>query len=126
MAIKILYTEDTGLYQQKDFDGGMFLSGSLHIESVSYKNITVTSNYTAGNESVIFANCLADDITITLPPALSSRGDIFHIKKIDPTGNFLIVVGHGGDTIDGSANKQINTQYTTITVTSNGSEWFVL
>lgn len=126
MAVKLVYTPEQGLFQIEDPDGGAFLSGSVQLERISYRNITVVDDYTMGTESVVFANCVLNDVILTLPPARKNKGHVFHMKKVDSTGNFLIIACTAGQTVDGQAALMINTQYTTLTATSDGVNWFIL
>lgn len=126
MAVKVIYDPTKGLYQEHGPEAGVDLSGPVGVDVISLANVTVSDDYTVGPVSVIFVDASVDDVTLTMPSARFSRGHVFHMKKIDSTGNFLIIVGVDGETIDGSANQQINTQNTIVSVTSNGTNWFIL
>lgn len=126
MAIKIIYEFHRGLYQIQDPDGGVCLSGSVNVDVISLTNITVGEDYSVGNESVIFVDATVQDVTLTLPPAREARGHVFHMKKIDSTGNYLIISGSNGQKIDGQLSQETNIPFTTLTITSNGSNYFIL
>ena len=48
------------------------------------------------------------------------------IKKIDPSLNSVIIDTSLGQAADGVIARYLNSQYQSITLQSNGSEWFVL
>lgn len=88
---------------------------------------TKTSNYTiTGTDVVIFADATSGNVTITLPTATSNAGYRFYIKRIDGSANTCSVARSGGDTIDGQASISLLAQYTSITVISNGSAWYII
>jgi len=84
---------------------------------------------TSGNETVL-ANAALNAITITLPSAVSFPGIIHTIKKVDSTANIVSIASVSGQTIDGtnatSSPIQINVQYLTLTLVSDGSNWNII
>jgi hypothetical protein len=88
---------------------------------------TKTAGYTvAAGDYTILCNNTSGAITISLPTASSIAGRIYVIKKISGVGNNVLVDGFGGETIDGSATNTITTQYSKITIQSDGVNWFIL
>lgn len=61
---------------------------------------------------------------VTLPPAASSEGKVYHIKNIG-TG-VITVDGNDSETIDGGATAVLTVQYESITILSNGTSWYIL
>ena len=100
---------------------GQFIGGMSNVASIS-------SNTTASATDLVFiCNATSDSININLPSATGIVGKEYVIKKIDNTGNNIIIVGNGGSqTIDGSLSYSINTQYTTTTIVSDGSNWWII
>jgi len=85
----------------------------------------ITGNYTITvRDDVLLADAAAGNITLYLPgtPAI---GDVFNIKKVDVTANSVIVDAIGR-TIDGSSTKVIGSQYSSLTVVSDGSNWHII
>lgn len=118
--------------------GNAFLSGTLSVgsssSSASNLNITGTmgygfvmysSNATLGEDSVVLADTIDDDITLTLPYVGNVNGRLYLVKKINAQ-NTLTLHG-GGNTID-ARSEQIfgsgNLGY--VKVMSDGSEWYIL
>ena len=86
--------------------------------------ISISSSQTLGNtantEYVYLVNGLT---TVTLPSAASNT-NIYHIKRIGTSTITLNTTG--GATIDGVASKNINGQYQSYTLVSDGTNWFIL
>lgn len=97
-------------------------SGNLKFEwgTITYR----TSSYTATlSDETILCNFPTNG-TITLPSADLNTGKTFSIKKIFGAG-IITVQPVGGDTIDGGANYVIGGVNDSITIISDGDNWFV-
>ena len=92
------------------------------VETVTETSVAVT----ASTKRVIFADCSANNVTVTLPPAATSLDEMYYIKKVDSTNNIVIVEGDAGDTIDNDLNQTIRDQYEGLVMISDGAEWFVI
>lgn len=64
-------------------------------------------------------------ITLTLRTAAGCRGKRVTIKKVDASGNAVTVDGNGAETIDGALTYSLATQYKSVTLESDGSNWLV-
>lgn len=64
--------------------------------------------------------------TITLPAAATCTGRRYDILKSDASANTVTIDGNSSETINGTTTKVISTQYSTYTIISNGSGWFIL
>lgn len=88
---------------------------------------TKTTSYTIGaSDTVIFANATSNNVTVTLPAASSLAGYRFYIKRIDNSANSCMIARSGSDTIDGQTSISVDFQYTSLTVVSNGSAWYII
>jgi hypothetical protein len=88
---------------------------------------TKTSDYTiTGTDVVIFADATSGNVTISLPTAASNSGYRFYVKRIDNSGNTCSVARSASDTIDGQTSVSLNLQYTSMTIVSNGSAWYII
>lgn len=96
--------------------------------NLTYATATKTSGYSiSSSDCVIFANATSGNVTITLPAASTVSGYQFVIKRIDASTNTCSVAPNGTDDIDGvNASVTLNIQYTSITVVSNGSAWYII
>lgn len=89
--------------------------------------VNETSNYTVtNNNGTILVDASSGNVTVTLPSAVGLSGKIFVIKKTDSSGFQVIVDGDGSETIDGATTATITSQYESITIISNNSNWFIL
>jgi hypothetical protein len=87
---------------------------------------TVTTNTVlTGSVFTTLVNCTLGNITITLPDATTGNY-IQNIKKIDLSSNIININTLNSQTIDGDLIKIIDKQYTSISLHSNGSNWFII
>lgn len=87
----------------------------------------VTSTDTATlNDFTIRCDCTTGNMTINLPTAASSNGQMLIIKKIDGTANTVTIDPNGTELIDGGANVAIGTLNETKIIQSNGTSWDIL
>jgi hypothetical protein len=93
----------------------------------TFTTSTKTSNYTmAGTDVVVFADATSGNVTITLPTASSNSGYRFYVKRVDGSGNTCALARSGSDTIDGQTSVSLALQYTSITVVSSGTDWYII
>lgn len=93
----------------------------------TFATATKTSSYTiTGTDVVIFANATSGTVTITLPTAASFGGYRFYVKRTDGSGNACSVSRSGSDTIDGQTSISLDMQYTSLTLISDGSAWYII
>lgn len=80
-------------------------------KSVQFSTRTVTADYSvAALDFEILVNAATGNVTISLPAATGS-GRTIHVKRIDATGNTVIIDAAGSDTIDGAANLSLPSQW---------------
>jgi hypothetical protein len=95
--------------------------------SFSLPIVNKTGAYTAtANDHTITCNATSATFTITLPTAVGISGRIYVIKKIDSSGNAITVDANASETIDGTLTKSLNFQYESITIQSDGTNWYIL
>jgi len=84
------------------------------------------ADYTAtATDCTLLCDATLADLTITLPAASTVTGRFYNIKKVDGSRN-LVTIDATTDTIDGSSTVIITAQWTTITVQSDGSNWWII
>lgn len=89
--------------------------------------VTKTTTYTATTrDRTIIADATSAAFTITLPSAASMIGSTLDVKKKDPSGNAVTIDGSGAETIDGALTQVVGSQYNSITVQSDGTEWWII
>lgn len=88
---------------------------------------TKTSSYpVTASDYTILCDATSGTLTITLPLATDVEGQIYNVKKVDSSVNDVTLAASGGDLIDGSSSVSTNIQWTTISVQSDGTNWYVL
>jgi hypothetical protein len=91
---------------------------------VNLSVLSVSTNTTLSNvSSVVLVNATSGSKTITLPAP--SAGTIFHVKKTDSSLNTVVITPPSG-TIDGAANKTLSYQYSSVSVVSDGTNFFLV
>jgi hypothetical protein len=81
-----------------------------------------SANYTASSYDFVIGNALSAGFTVTLPPAAS--GAVVRVKKVDTSGNAIIIVGQNSSTIDGSNSQVVNSQWQSQDYMSDGTNWY--
>jgi hypothetical protein len=89
------------------------------------ETITASTDTLDTTDGVIFLDATSNDITITLPTAAAGDGLVYWIKRIDTSANVVTVDGNGAETIDNNATVTLNTM-DSITITSDGTEWWII
>ena len=87
--------------------------------------VSPSSPYAPTNGNVILWDTTSGNKIINLPPASSSFNFVMNIKKIDNSGNTITVNGNGSETIDGGLTAILTTQYESITIVCDGSNWYI-
>lgn len=103
------------------FGSGISFRGMLYSnnsKNVNY-NVTATDVYIGGDAS-------SGSITESLPSGVAFTGQVFVFKKIDATVNTVTINVTGGANIDGVSTYVLNTQYQSVTVISNGSNYSII
>lgn len=85
----------------------------------------VSTTHTISGGTFFVCDSSGGAFDITLPDAGTYLGRIITIKQISAT-NTVTVDTTGGQTIDGAASFPLATQYDTVTVISDGSDWFTV
>jgi hypothetical protein len=115
-------------------------SGALYINGLAVKDTgsgvrvkSVTANYDAvWSDTVLLVNASGGNITINLPDsgfvasAKDEMGKLFYIKKVDASANTVTIDGYSTQTIDGAGTYVINTQYDSVTIVSDGSNYHIV
>jgi len=93
---------------------------------VSVTTTTYNAAQTTGNPVLLVNTVTAGgSVTINLPTAVSNKA-IFTIKKIDSGASSVVIDGNSTQTIDGSLTATITVPYTSITLVSDNSNWYII
>lgn len=103
--------------------------GGLNLDTL-YVDSTVITGYAAKTSAYTITvddhtiNCTSGTFTVTLPTAVGITGQIFIIKN---SGAGVITVdGFSSETIDGSPNFMLSTQYKYVAVQAAGGNWITI
>lgn len=89
--------------------------------------VLVSSDYQALlSDRYIDANASLQVITITLPTAVGELGRDYIIKRVNSGPNVVIIEAFGSETIDGELNYELQSQWESLTVISDNSNWKVI
>lgn len=92
---------------------------------LTYPVTTKTANYTVTSfDQDVLVDATAGAVTINLPTAIG-RTDPITVKKIDVSGNGVILDGFGSETIDGATTLTITNQWSYATLFPSGAAWFI-
>ncbi len=108
---------------------GQFIEGTGTTTGGAFglTSLTKTSSFTASNsETIYFCDASSGSITVTLPATADSGNRVYYIVKIDGSANNVTIDGNASETINGSTTKVITVQYTSLTISTDGSNWFVI
>ncbi len=94
---------------------------------VIFVTASKTADYTiTSSDTVIMASASGGNVVITLPLASTVSGYRFYVKRTDSSGNTVTLARSGSNTIDGATSHTLDAQYTSVTVVSDGSNWFII
>jgi len=79
----------------------------------------------SANNATILVNYPSAPFGVVLPTAASITGQQFKIKKIDSSANAVTVSTTSSQTIDNSLTYPLSTQYQSVTLQSDGSNWWI-
>ena len=103
-----------------DFSGSVTTGGL----TTGIQTVTAASDTLVDTDHTTLCDCTSNAITINLPTAVA--GLRYEIKKIDSSSNAVTIDGFGSETIDGGLTAVINTQYESVTIVSDGTNWFIV
>ena len=90
---------------------------------------TVSSNTTisiTGSEQIVRGDTTSSNVTTTLPTASGITGHIIILKRISAGTNTWTIDANSTETIDGDLTAVLTTQYESITIFSNGTNWEII
>lgn len=84
----------------------------------SVLSISVDTTLGTGHSMVMTTGA----ITVTLPTAVGIKGKMYVVKKMDAVTT-LTIAAAGAETIDGAASITRTTQYSSVSLVSDGANW---
>jgi len=87
---------------------------------------TGTTYTITSTDTVVIADATSNNVAVTLPAASGVTGYRFYIKRKDNAAHTVTIGRTGADTIDGATSQTLDAQYTSATVVSDGSNWYII
>lgn len=117
---------DTTPYSMKYGKGVSVKDYVVDLQEGNVKHVSVDSNYTSQSETIIGVDTTGGAVTVTLASDDVAAGKIVVINDEGGAAgtNSITVATEGSETIDGSATATISTNYGSLRLYSNGSNWF--
>jgi len=102
------------------------LGGGSAAQTLTWSNKTASFSAVHATADAHTIDCTSGDVTVTLPVVASSSGQTFKLKRKDASANDVIIDGNGSETIDGNLTVNIISQYDCLTVSCDGTEWWII
>ena len=90
------------------------------------RTVTAGSHSLTEDDNVIFANAVSGGVTVDVYNTSSNAGAMVTIKKIDTTDNVVTITTEGADVIDGQAEFYLQAPYDSVTLVTDGGNWYVI
>lgn len=107
---------------------GQIVAGGIADGSVTeakrLRTVAAVSTTSTLSSDINLCNASSAAITVTLPAVSSGR--IIRIKKTDSSGNIVTIQRGGTSTIDGATTKILYSQYESMTLACDGTNWFIV
>ena len=104
---------------------GVALDSVGQFPSFNTREITASETLEA-DDYLVLVDATSGAVTASLPTALSKEGSQIIVKKIDVSANAVTVDADASETIDGSTTTSLAAQYDSVTVISDGTEWWIV
>lgn len=87
-----------------------------------------SANYTLlSTDEIVTSDATGGTFTLTLPTAVGITGKSYKINRIDNNlGNAVIVDANGSETINGVLTLQLRTQWESLNIISDGTNWLAI
>ena len=103
------------------------IKGRLKSNGNQLAVVSKSTAYTAQlTDEVILCNGSSAGFIITLPTAIGVPGQTYTIKKTDNTNNNITITTTDSQTIDGSTNYILSSQFKYLRVISDGEKWNII
>lgn len=117
-----LYRDSGDQVRWQDHNGGNQLVMMSKITSISAAGTTTGLTL----DRVLKCDATAGNITYVPASAANTIGAHLYIKKVDASANTVTIDPSGAETIDGAATKVLSTQWASIHLVSDGTNWLTV
>jgi hypothetical protein len=108
---------------------GLDLGANCNIKTFGTFPSAKTADYTiTDTDGVVHVlmTTSTTDRTVTLPTVADNTGRIITVTKVDSASGSVTIDGEGAETIDDATTHEFFSQYDSMTVQSDGSEWWII
>jgi hypothetical protein len=120
-----------------DTPGSYAGAGGQHVEVNTAENALIFGYFNIRNQAIdavvvsgdytIIMDASGGNRTITIPSAVTNSGRILNFKKSDNSVNTVLINPLiAGQTIDGVSTYRLTVQYQTVTIQSDGTNWYII
>ena len=113
----------SGYYLQSTGTGVQWASVAAGGYAVLSKTAAYTVATSDGTNVLVKCSASGGAFTVTLYTAVGNTGNSVTVKKTDSSTNAITIATTSSQTIDGVTTQTINSQYTSFTMVSDGSNW---
>jgi hypothetical protein len=107
--------------------GNVITAKQVYQAGLRYNLTSITANTTLTTaHHMIDADATSGSIVVTLPTAASISGTEYGFRKSDSGSSVVRIDGYGTEKINGDATVDISTQYETMVIQSDGTNWIIL
>ena len=90
------------------------------------QTITAATDSLVTTDTTNLCDCTSNAIALTIPSGSTAQvGNRYEIKKIDSSANAVTITATGA-TIDGAASITLPSQYQSVTLVCDGTNWFIV
>jgi hypothetical protein len=96
-----------------------------HADTPQWTINSVSTTHTAAVGEFVLADASGGAFTVTLPAASGNSGEVIGVKRTNSGGNDVTVDGNASETIDGATTQAISSQYDSLIMVCDGSNWWI-
>lgn len=85
--------------------------------------VTAGTMSVATTDKVVAADAASGAISVNLPPAATATR-LLTVVKVDSSVNLVTIYPDGSETIDGASTRTLSSQWASVNLISDGTEWF--
>lgn len=122
--VKFEYVVDVSTPTECPTNAAHTIRGVLALKSYDYVELTASDTGYRMYDRSVLADTTAGNITINLPPAISTKNHLYVIKKT-AAANTVTLDGYNPELIDGATTYTMTSLGATIKLVSNGTSWDV-
>jgi len=91
-----------------------------------FRILTTTSIVLDATQCSVFAkNTVSSLITVTLPDAAAARAKEYYFTKADTLSGSIKIIASGSNLINGTGSFELNGPYQSVTLITDGSDWYI-